>query len=219
MVEKCRISGLDIIPINNENSRNLHAITESQSVCSNNVCRLREISQKDYSDFRQLMDIALKDFAFEEKEKYIDVFCKDDSFLMIDSDFSDEFEPFRSSESSAALPYEIQFDGDDDFEQVLPNVVSRKVPMHNDYVLCSESFPKLDSRSKLNFISIYKKQKTRIWTKLRRFFKRFNCKKKPSDPSKDIQRTSESLRHNIADGNVWQPMTAHESSLSLHTEG
>ena len=214
MAEEQKISGLDIMPINNENSHNSQGIARSQKVSNNNACRLKEIGKKDYSDFRQLMDIALKDFAWEEKAKYIDVFCKDDSAI-----YSDEFEAFQSSESSAALPYEIQFDGDDDFEQVLPNVVRKNGKVNNDYVLCSESFPELDLHSKPNFISIYKKQKTRLWTKLRRLLNRFNWKTTPSDPSKDTQTVSDGLRDDLYSGNVWQPLTSQESSSQSLIEG
>ena len=89
MVEEQKISSLDIMPINNESSHNSQGIARSQKDSNNNGCRLKEIGKKDYSDFRQLMDIALKDFAWEEKSKYFDSFCKDDSAI-----YSDEFEAF-----------------------------------------------------------------------------------------------------------------------------
>ena len=146
---------------------------EAQQDNSKNVWRLNEIKKKDYTDFRQLMDIALKNFSLEEKGKYVDNMYED-YYTIISSDYED----ITSTESSVQLPYEIQFDDDDDFEQVLPKVLIWDFPAENDSSLClptslDSDFEYVDYRSHAKPSSNlgYKKKKRGLWEKVKNVVK------------------------------------------------
>ena len=136
------------------------------------------MKDEDYYDIRQLMDIALKNFPLkEEKEKYVTMFFKDHCNVTIGSNYG-----YNSSiGSSAHLPFEIQFDGDDDFEQVLPKSVNWTNSVDSD---CSFYFKPLKNISDIacRFNQLYTKPKSvlssktktktkGIWARLKTFFK------------------------------------------------
>ena len=106
---------------------------KSQLDNNNNIRTLNVIKEQDYANFRQLMDIALKNFSLKEKHKYMErVFDNSNHSISIGYPSSycfeycedDIFSEWSSNEASGQLPYEINFDDDDDFEQVLPKFVT-----------------------------------------------------------------------------------------------
>ena len=80
---------------------------------------VNEIRQKDYADFRQLMDITLKNISSNEQEKSVEMLedCNE-SLITFSSEYSDCCT--SCNDSIGQLPFEIKFNDDDDFEQVLP---------------------------------------------------------------------------------------------------
>ena len=84
-----------------------------------NSWRVNEIRQKDYADFRQLMDITLKSISSNKQEKSVEMLedCNE-SLITFSSEYSDCCT--SCNDSIGQLPFEIKFNDDDDFEQVLP---------------------------------------------------------------------------------------------------
>ena len=193
--------------------------------------RLNEIKEKDYTDFRQLMDIALKNFPLKEKQKYIESVSKDYKTIwsIRPCYYSDNTSFTSSIESSGQLPYEIKFDGDDDFEQVLPKVVSWDVSTESECTFCFQApldsdFAPIDSVSHAipNSIALTCKKMTKkggLWAKAKKVFARLMCCRKQQNECKTSQTTDEKLNASFAEGNDWYRNVAEMSNSLLQTKG
>ena len=165
---------------------------KSQLDNNNNSTTLNVIKEIYYSNFRQLMDIALKNIPLKEKHKYMErVF--DDYYQTLSIvppsyylDFSEDEATSTSSsiDISGQLPYEINFDGDDDFERVLPKFVTWDLATAGSD-LSSSSFKTTDD-SDFQYINCHsqtkptqtlkqpkeKAKKDGLWTKVKKVFTR-----------------------------------------------
>ena len=213
--------------------------TESQQDNDNNSLRLNEIKEKDYTNFRQLMDIALKNFPLKEKQKYMDVVLDDyKNTLSISCSsylYGDHSSSTSSIESSGQLPYEIKFDGDDDFEQVLPlKVVSWDISTEESECCSScleassqnhsdiEYKDSLSSNTKSEkfTLSFEKKiKKDGLWAKLKKVFARLMCCTKQQNESKTSQKTAEDVSDNLVGQNQWYEKVVAESNSWFQTKG
>ena len=168
------------------------------------------------------MDVALRNFPLEEKEKYVNV-CKGYSYFPL---FTSEFEDIASIQSSAQLPYEIQFDDDDDFEHVLPKVMSWDALTEID---CSEwsqtsldsDFEYIDYRrdSIPNSTLSYGQKKRGLWTKVKKIFKRLIRTKGKRKQCKTTRKTTRELSHSLLEVHDWQPKVAKDLNLPLKPNG
>jgi len=214
--------------------------TESQQDNNNNSLRLNEIKEKDYTDFRQLMDIALKNFPLKEKQKYMDSVLEDyKNTLSINYSssyfYGDHSSSTSSIESSGQLPYEIKFDGDDDFEQVLPlKIVSWDISTEESeccslYLKASsqnhsdiEYIDSLSSHTKPAKCTLSFKKKIKkegLWAKVKKVFARLMCCTKQQTESKTSQKTAEEVSDNLVEENHWHESVAEESNSMLQTKG
>lgn len=214
--------------------------TESQQDNNNNSLRLNEIKEKDYTDFRQLMDIALKDFPLKEKQKYMDSVLEDYKNTLSISCSSSYFYGDHSSstssiESSGQLPYEIKFDGDDDFEQVLPlKVVSWDIsteeseccslclkapPQNHSEIEYIDSLPSHTKPAKCTLSFKKKIKKEGLWAKVKKLFARLMCCTKQQNESKTSQKTAEEVNDNLIEETQWHEKVSEGSNSLLQTKG
>ena len=186
---------------------------KSQLDNNNNIRTLNVIKEQDYANFRQLMDIALKNFSLKEKHKYMErVFDNSNNSISIGYPSSycfeyyedDIFSEWSSNEASGQLPYEINFDDDDDFEQVLPKFVTWDLATTGSDL--SSSNIKTTDDSDFQYINCVsktkptrtlkkskeKKKKEGLWTKVKKVFTRliqcFSRKQRKSE-SKNVEKT------------------------------
>ena len=186
---------------------------KSQLDNNNNIRALNVIKEQDYTNFRQLMDIALRNFSMKEKHKYMEsIFDEPNENLSIGYPPSycfeyyddDTFLTLSSEDISGQLPYEINFDDDDDFEQVLPKFVTWDLATTGSDL--SSSNIKTTDDSDFQYINCVsktkptrtlkkskeKKKKEGLWTKVKKVFTRliqcFSRKQRKSE-SKNVEKT------------------------------
>ena len=220
---------------------------KSQLDNNNNIRTLNVIKEQDYANFRQLMDIALKNFSLKEKHKYMERVFDNHSNHSISIGYpssycfeyyeDDIFSEWSSNEASGQLPYEINFDDDDDFEQVLPKFVtwdlattesdmsSSNIKTTDDsdfqYINCVS---KAKSTNTLNK-PIERKKKEGLWTKVKKVFTRliqcFSRKQKKSEHKTFERTTNNEFRNGLRENRLRDHgrSTREETYPLLHSKG